>query len=252
ILATVLNSAQIDAFGWRIALVIGALVLPFGLWARRSLPETLHEADSHPAAPGDHSAFSPAQLRVLACSIAILVGGSVATAIQSYLTTYSGAILHMEIKVAFLATVVYGLTGIVFNLVGAVLSDRIGRRPVLIVPRIILAVIILPAFAMLARNRDGATLALITAATTALASTAGGVLMGAISESLRKASRSTALALIYAVTVALVGGTTQVLVTFMIRQTGDILWPAYYYIGATLLALAGAVFIRESAPRARR
>ena len=43
-LAKLLSDAQLQDWGWRVALLIGASIVPFGLWLRRSLPETLHAA----------------------------------------------------------------------------------------------------------------------------------------------------------------------------------------------------------------
>ncbi len=73
-------------------------------------------------------------------------------------------------------------------------------------------------------------------------------MMGAITESLRKTSRSTVLALVYACAIAVFGGTTQLFVTWLIARTGDILCPAYFYMAATAVGLAGAILIRESSP----
>jgi MHS family citrate/tricarballylate:H+ symporter-like MFS transporter len=247
VIASLLTTPQIDSFGWRIAMLLGAVVLPFGLLIRRTLPETLHLPDAAPAHP--QAAVIPrGQMRVVLCSIAILAGGTVATYIQSYLTTYSGSILHMKVSVAFTATITYGLVGIAFNIIGALTSDRIGRRPVMIAPRIVLLAVILPAFWLLDRNRDGATLAGITAVMTACASASGGAMMAAITESLRKSSRSATLAIVYACAIALFGGTTQLLVTWLIAVSGNVLAPAYFYMAATAVGLAGMVFLRESAP----
>jgi len=41
-LSAILAPAALDAYGWRIAFLLGAVTLPFGLWVRRGLPETLH------------------------------------------------------------------------------------------------------------------------------------------------------------------------------------------------------------------
>ena len=243
-LASLLSGVDLERYGWRIALLLGAVMLPFGLIVRRTLPETLNapETDPHPdEEPG-------LQLRVVLCIVAVLVGGTVATYTQSYLTTYASAVLHMKVKVAFGATIVYGVTGIACNLLGAVLSDRFGRRPVMIAPRILLVLAIYPAFALLVHDRNAGALALMTATMTALASTSGGAMMASITESLRKQNRSTVLAVVYAVTIAVVGGTTQLVVTWLISVTGDLFCPAYYYIGATLVSLAGMIAIRESAP----
>lgn len=250
-LTSLLTADQVQAFGWRVALSIGALVLPFGLIVRRTLPETLHAPDTVHADADTHRRLTGGQLRVILCSIAILCGGTVATYIQSYLTTYTSAILHMKSNVAFTATVTYGLAGIASNVTGALLSERFGRRIVMIAPRIVLLAIILPGFWLLARNRDAATLTAMTALMTVCASTSGGAMMAAIAESLRKTSRAVTFSIVYAGPIVVFGGATQLFVTWLIQATGDILAPAYFYMGATAVALVGMFAIRESAPATR-
>ena len=44
--SSVLPPAALDAYGWRIAFLLGAVTLPFGLWIRRGLPETLHAPEA--------------------------------------------------------------------------------------------------------------------------------------------------------------------------------------------------------------
>ncbi len=44
-LSSLMAPAALDSYGWRIAFLIGAITLPFGLWIRRSLPETLHAGE---------------------------------------------------------------------------------------------------------------------------------------------------------------------------------------------------------------
>jgi len=189
------------------------------------------------------SAVTGRQALVIACSLAILAGGTVATYIQSYLTTYSSEILHMTVSVAFTATITYGVTGIAFNILGGWLSDRYGRKPVLILPRVLLLMVIVPAFLLLDRNRDMETLTLMTIAMTACASTSGGVIMAAITEAIPKARRSASLALLYSCAIAVFGGTTQFLATWLIKNTGDTLAPAYFYMTATLVGIAGMTFM---------
>ncbi|MGG6548883.1 UNVERIFIED_CONTAM: hypothetical protein NY100_26070, partial [Prevotella sp. 15_C9] len=44
-----LSPADLDAYGWRTAFLIGATCLPFGLWLRSSLPETIHLPEDNAA-----------------------------------------------------------------------------------------------------------------------------------------------------------------------------------------------------------
>src|SRR6201996_8273104 len=46
ILSLTMSSQMLDVYGWRIAFLLGAATLPFGLWLRRRLPETLHREET--------------------------------------------------------------------------------------------------------------------------------------------------------------------------------------------------------------
>jgi MFS transporter, MHS family, citrate/tricarballylate:H+ symporter len=41
-LSELMTDKALNAYGWRVAFLIGAITLPVGLWLRRGLPETLH------------------------------------------------------------------------------------------------------------------------------------------------------------------------------------------------------------------
>ncbi|MGH8112199.1 MAG: hypothetical protein ACREPL_09750 [Rhodanobacteraceae bacterium] len=60
--------------------------------------------------------------------------------------------------------------------------------------------------------------------------------------------RSGTIALLYAFTIAIFGGTTQLAETWLIQRTGNPLAPAFYWIGAVELSLIAIVLVHESAP----
>ena len=51
-LSSLLSPAELDAWGWRVAFLIGAAIVPFGLALRRTLAETLPAEAAEPAPPG--------------------------------------------------------------------------------------------------------------------------------------------------------------------------------------------------------
>ena len=70
----------------------------------------------------------------------------------------------------------------------------------------------------------------------------------AIPESLPPAVRSGANATVYALAIAIFGGSAQYVIAWLIRQTGDVLAPAYYWSGAAVIGLIAMTLLRESAP----
>jgi hypothetical protein len=60
--------------------------------------------------------------------------------------------------------------------------------------------------------------------------------------------RAGTVGILYALAIALFGGSAQFMVTWLIEVTGSPLAPAWYLSGALLLGLAGMLTMRESAP----
>ena len=70
-----------------------------------------------------------------------------------------------------------------------------------------------------------------------------------ITESLPAAIRSGSVAVIYAVSISTFGGTTQYVITWLMRATGNPLAPAWYWTAALVVGIAAMCATRESAPR---
>ncbi len=104
-LSASLSPHDLDAWGWRIAFLIGALVLPLGLVIRRNLPETRHHVEAvHAAHPDTPSLIG--HLRIIVLGLALIGSFTTATYVFQYMTTYASTTLHMKLGVAFGATVV--------------------------------------------------------------------------------------------------------------------------------------------------
>ena len=245
LLAHLLTPGQLDAFGWRIAFGIGALVLPFGLVLRRTLPETLHrpEASATPAAPGWR-----AQVRPVVLGLMLIMSFTTSTYVLLYMTTYASQTLHMGPAASFGASVANGVCGVVFTLLGGHLSDRIGRKPVMIAARCVFLVSTLPAFFLMTHHRDATTVIAATAVMSALSSISVGVALVALTESIRKETRSMSMAVLYAVAVTIFGGVAQPAVSALVKATGSPLAPAWYLMGAAVVGVIAMILLPETRP----
>jgi MFS transporter, MHS family, citrate/tricarballylate:H+ symporter len=244
-LSNLLNEKQLQDYGWRIAFLVGVAIVPFGLMVRRTLPETFHARE---VGKRERVPLRP-YLTVAALGLMLLASATIGTYIRNYMTIYAIATLHMPANVAFAATVVVGLCGVAFVLVGGALSDRYGRKPVMLIPGVVLLVLILPAFYVIAHYRTAATLLGATAVLATLASLAGPPVLTWLTESLPGAIRSSGVAVIYAVSIAAFGGSTEYAVAWLTKITGNPLAPAWYWTVAAVIGLAATIATRESAPR---
>ena len=247
LLTHLLTPEQLETFGWRIAFGLGALILPFGIIMRRRLPETLHRHEVpsafHPTARG---AFSHARPMLL--GLGMIMSFTTSTYVLLYMTTFASETLHMTPSDAFGASVANGVTGVVFALLGGALSDRFGRKPVMITARVLFLLAIYPAFSLMVGNRDAVTLILATGVLGALSSMSVGVALVCLTESLRKDVRSTGLAVVYAVGVAVFGGIAQPYVTWLIKATGSPMAPAWYMMAAACVGIAAMSLMKETMP----
>jgi MFS family permease len=244
VLASMLSAADLASFGWRIAFLLGAIVLPFGLLMQRTLPETL------PTDAADRGTRDNIRDHARAGILGLLMLGSATIATYSlyYLPTYAQTVLHMKASVSSATGVVFGLCNLLFSLLSGWLSDRIGRKAVMIWPRVALSFAIVPLFLLLVANPTGAVLLAVTAIVAALATFSSGASLVAIAEMLPAGLRSGMLGTIYAVAIAFFGGSAQLVEAWLVKLTGSVMAPAWYLTAATAIGVVAMFFVPETAP----
>lgn len=246
-IAGLAGSAFLASWGWRIAFLIGAIILPFGYYLRRSLPESLHRSEApspvHPQRP--HLA---GHWRVLLIGLALITAATVSTYIFNYLTTYAIHTLGMPPAAALGATLINGVAGVIGGLAGGILCDRYGRKPLLIWPRIAFLIATWPAFLLMVRRHDPQTLMAATFVIAFLSALSTAAVLVGLTESLDKSVRGLAMGTVYATAVCIFGGATQPFVAWLTHATGDPLSPAWVTIASGLVGLVASLFYRESAP----
>jgi len=250
VLSNLLAPAALDAYGWRIAFLLGAVTLPFGLWIRRSLPETLHAPEPAAMAQAEPAGVGVirANRRIIVLALLVLAAGTIATYVFQYTTTFAQHTLHLSPTVAFLAGAVGNMAGVGAGLFGGWLSDRIGRRPVMIWPGLANLVLILPVYFWITESRSALALIAGTSILAILGGIAGGAFYTAVTETLPKRIRGAAFATIYALSIAIFGGTTQLVITWLIHVTGSPMAPAWYLACAAVIGQGARWMILESAP----
>ena len=249
VLSAVMDARALDDWGWRIAFLIGALVVPVGLAIRRTLPETLHTGEHE--RPAESRATQPF-FEVAVLGFVMLAESSVIGYVQTYLTTYAAETLRMSSRVAFAATIINGFVQACCSPIGGMLSDRFGRKPVMIIFSLLLAVSVLPAFFTMTVIKTPSAVYSATALMAALAGIAAPPILTAITEALPQQVRAGALATIYALALSVFGGSTQFAVAWLIGVTGNRLVPGWYMMVALIFGLGAMFMMRETRPGARR
>jgi MFS family permease len=243
-LANLLDAQALQDWGWRIAFLAGAAIVPVGLIVQRSLPETI-EAGREAAAP---LGFVRSHLRITILGLVLLASATISTYVTLYLSTYAMATLHLSPQIAFGATVVLGICGAIASLAGGLLSDRLGRKPVAIFFGVLLLVAVVPSFAAIGQYPGAVSLWSVAALLSVLLALSISPIIVAITESLSPSIRAGAFGTIYALAIAVFGGSAQFNVAWLTDRTGDPLAPAYYMTVGVALGLVAMVLMRESAP----
>jgi MFS transporter, MHS family, citrate/tricarballylate:H+ symporter len=244
ILSKTMSGEALEAYGWRIAFLLGAICLPFGLWMRQTMPETVSRASE---ATTSHFIQARGHLKLIVLALIILANGTIATYASHYITTYAQDTLHVAPPLAF-ATSLVGLgLGIIGTLFGGWLADRVGRKPLMIWPQLAFLLLTYPVFLWIVHAPGPASLLGGFGFMSLIGSIAASAVYATLTEGLPQAIRGGVFATIYAVAIAVFGGTAQLIITWLIHVSGDPLAPAWYLLGAGIIGFGALIMLPETA-----
>ncbi len=249
-LAATLSEAQLYDWGWRVAFLVGLLIGPVGLYIRAMLPETHEKHEAHESGRAVLSNLFTHHWRAIALGVLCIIGPTISTYVSGYMTTYAIKTLGHPTDISMLATMVGYIAGIAGVPLGAWLADHIGYRTSVIIPRLVFVAIVLQAYMMMtAQGSTVETLLLVNITLNFLLALSYGGLYVLLTEAFPKAVRSAGLSIAYAISVTVFGGSTQLIIAWLIERLHDPLIPAWYQIGANLLSLIGIMLIGRRSMR---
>lgn len=250
ILQQLLTPEQMYAWGWRIAFAIGAAAAVTVMWLRR----TMDESENFTIAAGEST--ERGSLRVLMeypreclTVVGLTLGGTIAfytftTYMQKFMINTTGLPKEQVARINFVALVIFvGLQ----PLFGA-LSDRIGRRPLLVAFGISATLATVPL--LTAVSRADSALAAFGLMMIGLIIVSGYTSINAVvkAELFPARIRALGVGLPYALTVAIFGGTTEY-VALGLKNIGHENWFFFYVAGAALISLLVYLSMGESSRR---
>jgi len=236
LLTSVLSTAQVASWGWRLPFMLGVLVAGTGYLVRRSMHAEKPTSQSTSPVLDSFGKHRSSVIRVALLNIGF---GVPFYAAFVYAVTYIKEIDKLPGHVAFnLNTLSMSL--LLFLLpAGAWLSDRIGRRPILIAGSSLLILGSVPLFHLI-HTTDPVTIFMGEAGFALLIGLIAGSVVTASVELIPTDVRCTGLAFAYNASIGWFGGTTPLIAAWLITVTGNPIMPAYW------IALAGAVTLITS------
>ena len=251
-LTSLLTHDQLVDWGWRIPYFFGMLIGPAGLYVRAKVvdtPEFLAAEKPETMPIKDVLRRHPLAV-LLALGISIISNSSFY--ILAYIPTYGVKTLHLPQSIGFTATLVGGIVLAIGCPLAGLWSDKMSRRPQLMVVACWLFVLTsYPAFYLMAAWPSLATCILAVGWLQLVKAGYSGVLPSVLSEQFPVETRAIGVSLGFSTAVSIFGGLAPLVATWLIAATGDSLSPSYYLIFTALLSLVALMAIQWRATRHR-
>jgi len=259
-LNAMMPAAMIEQWGWRIPFFIGCLIIPVIFVLRRTLEETpaFLAMKKHPSTK---EVFSSAAVNWKIILLGMMLA-AMTTVTFYFVTVYTpgfGKELKLSAQDSLLVTLMVAVTNFIWNPVGGALSDRIGRRPVLLAITALSFVTAYPALMWLAAAPTFGKLLTVGMMFSCYFGVYSGTMLGALVEIVPAHVRTTCFSLAFSLAAALFGTATPFVATKLIALTGDKAAPSFWlmcaaasgFIAAMVIYRTGAIEAREKAVAAQ-
>ena len=244
-----LGHDEIAEWGWRIPFF---LAIPMGivaLWLRVKMEETpgfLRQQQTTP--PAETRASWRQTLKAIFTGIGRLMVWSAAG--YTYLVimpSYLQSALHTGFNQALLIAVISNIGFAITILPAGMLSDKLGRRRVMVAAAVLLLVLALPLLKIL--QAESSTL-LVKGIVVLIAGGLVGILAGPgpamLAEMFPTRVRYTGLGLAYSLSNAVFSGCAGLIITGLIKQTGNLDIPAYYVMATAVVSIAALMTLNKN------
>ncbi|MTW18690.1 MFS transporter [Rhodoplanes serenus] len=244
LLSTILSAEQMGSFGWRIPFIIGGVLLPIGMYLRNNVDETPIFREEHAHAAKAPESTTRLAVKAFALTIIWTVGFYI---VLTYMPTFTERQVGLS-KTEALWSNTLGLLcfALVIPLMGH-LSDRVGRKPVLIGSVVAFLVLVYPLFTLMLTAKSLAAVVAVQLVLAVMLAAFSGPGPAALVEIFQTAGRATWMSTAYSLAVAIFGGFAPYISTWLIKVTGTPIAPTFYLIGAAIVSLAAAWSLRETA-----
>ena len=249
-LSNLMSPDDLKSWGWRIPLIVGCMIIPFIYMIRRTLEETEEfvARKHHPSASEIYASLL-AHWRIVVSGVAMVLMTSVSFyTITAYTPTFGKEVLKLTQSDALLVTLCVGLSNLFWLPVMGALSDRIGRRPLLLTFAGIAVLTAYPAMTWLVDQPSFVKLLIVELWLSFIYASYNGAMVVHLTEIVPVAVRTAGFSLAYSLATT-IGGSTPAIATYLIHETGNRAMP-----GAWLSLAAGVALIAAwmSAPARER
>lgn len=245
-----LGHDAISEWGWRIPFFIGCMIIPLIFVLRRSLQET--EAFlQRKHRPDTREIFA-----TIAKNWRIITAGTLLVAMTTttfyfitvYTPTYGRTVLNLSARDSLIVTMLVGVSNFIWLPIGGAISDRIGRRAVLMGITLLALITTWPVMQWLTAAPDFTRMTLVLLWFSFFFGMYNGAMVAALTEVMPVYVRTVGFSLAFSLATAIFGGLTPAISTALVKLTGDKSSPGWWLMCAALCGLAATamLFVRLS------
>jgi MFS family permease len=246
VLSSILPPQKMMAWGWRVPLLLGCVIIPFLFKLRRSLQETNEfVARKHRPNASEilHSLIASWQIVVIGTMLVTMTTVSFYM-ITAYTPTFGNSVLHLASIDSLIVTLCVGASNLFWLPVMGALSDRVGRRPLLLVCTTLMLVTAYPVMLWLVREPSFSRLLAAELWLSFIFGSYNGAMVVFLTEIMPISVRTTGFALAYSLATAIFGGFTPAICTYLIHVTGNQAVPGIWLSFAAACGLMATFLAR--------
>ena len=246
-----LDKGQVTDWGWRIPFVVGCLIVPFLFYIRRMLEETesFVRRKHHPEVRDILRSVASNRALILAGMLMVVTTTVMFYMITAFTPTFGKTVLMMSDRQSFMVTLFIGLSNLIWLPVMGALSDRLGRRPLLIVFTLLTMCTAWPVLKWLVAEPTFSHLLEAELWLSFLYASYNGAMVVYLAEIMPPEVRATGFSLAYSLATALFGGFTPAISSYLIHAFGDKAMPGAWLTFAACCGLIGTLCIGYLARR---
>jgi MFS transporter, MHS family, citrate/tricarballylate:H+ symporter len=244
LLSTIVSPQDMFGWGWRIPFLIGCLIVPLLFRLRASLKETAEFEKRRGSVPktGDILRGLWKNWAVVLLGVLLVTMTTVSFYfIAAYTPTFGREVLKLSNIDALIVTLCIGVSNLFWLPVMGAVSDRIGRRPVLITFTVLMFITAYPTLAWLVSSPLFGRLLAVELWLSFIYGSYNGAMIVALTEIVPVSVRTAGFSLAYSLATALFGGFTPAVSTYLIHATGNRAVPGLWLMFAAACGLIASL-----------
>jgi len=235
-----LTPTEIGAWGWRVPFFIGCMIVPVIFVIRRSLQETdeFLARKHHPSFKEVLQSVGSNWRIVLAGMMMVVMTTVSFYLITVYTPTFGKSVLKLSTSDSLLTTFCVGMSNFFWLPVMGALSDKVGRKKILLTFTLLPILTVYPIMHWLVANISFENLLVTELWLSFMYASYNGAAVVALTEVMPVHVRTVGFSLAYSLATAIFGGFTPMVCTWLIERTGDKAAPGYWMTFAAACGLA--------------